>query len=222
MSNKSKSIIGGMTVLGLAGVICKLVGVLYSIPLTWMIGTDGLGVYQAVFPAYNLMLTISSAGLPVAVSRLVARSLELTGNPCGVSFEKTRLDFRPGDSLDGIKNVTEFVSSNILCDTEEYAAEVCEILKKEFDGINPTQNGRCIDITAAGVGKASGIATLAQIMGVAEENVWTAGDNYNDIDMLLKYHGCAMESGVEAAKKAAEYTCDTVADVIKMIMDVRR
>ena len=75
MSNKSKSIIGGMTVLGLAGVICKLVGVLYSIPLTWMIGTDGLGVYQAVFPAYNLLLTISSAGLPVAVSRLVARSL---------------------------------------------------------------------------------------------------------------------------------------------------
>ena len=75
MSNKSKSIIGGMTVLGLAGVICKLVGVLYSIPLTWMIGTNGLGVYQAVFPAYNLMLTISSAGLPVAVSRLVARSL---------------------------------------------------------------------------------------------------------------------------------------------------
>ena len=75
MTNKTKSIIGGMTVLGLAGVICKLVGVLYSIPLTWMIGTDGLGVYQAVFPAYNLLLTISSAGLPVAVSRLVARSL---------------------------------------------------------------------------------------------------------------------------------------------------
>ncbi len=75
MTNKTKSIIGGMTVLGLAGVICKLVGVLYSIPLTWMIGTNGLGVYQAVFPAYNLLLTISSAGLPVAVSRLVARSL---------------------------------------------------------------------------------------------------------------------------------------------------
>ena len=82
MSNKSKSIIGGMTVLGLAGVICKLVGVLYSIPLTWMIGTNGLGVYQAVFPAYNLLLTISSAGLPVAVSRLVARSLA-KDDPCG-------------------------------------------------------------------------------------------------------------------------------------------
>lgn len=74
-SGKTKSIIGGMTVLGLAGVICKLVGVLFSIPLQWMIGLEGLGVYNAVFPTYNLLLTISSAGLPVAVSRLVARSL---------------------------------------------------------------------------------------------------------------------------------------------------
>ncbi|MBR2972716.1 MAG: HAD hydrolase family protein, partial [Clostridia bacterium] len=101
-------------------------------------------------------------------------------------------------------------------------ARVCENLKSEFDGINPTQNGRCIDITAVGVGKASGIATLAQIMKVDEENIWTAGDNYNDIDMLLKYHGCAMESGVDAAKKAAGCTCNAVADVIKMILNVRR
>jgi len=74
-TGKTRSIIGGMTVLGLAGLICKLVGVLFSIPLQWMIGLDGLGVYNAVFPTYNLLLTISSAGLPVAVSRLVARSL---------------------------------------------------------------------------------------------------------------------------------------------------
>ena len=59
-SGKTKSIIGGMTVLGLAGVICKLVGVLFSIPLQWMIGLEGLGVYNAVFPTYNLLLTISS------------------------------------------------------------------------------------------------------------------------------------------------------------------
>lgn len=74
-SGKTKSIIGGMTVLGLSGLICKLVGVLFSIPLQWMIGLEGLGVYNAVFPTYNLLLTISSAGLPVAVSRLVAQSL---------------------------------------------------------------------------------------------------------------------------------------------------
>lgn len=75
MATKSKSIVAGMTVLGLAGIICKLVGVLFSIPLTWLIGADGLGVFQAVFPTYNLLLTVSSAGLPVAVSRLVSHCL---------------------------------------------------------------------------------------------------------------------------------------------------
>ena len=82
VQGKTKSIIGGMTVLGLAGIICKLVGVLFSIPLQWMIGMKGLGVYNAVFPTYNLLLTISSAGLPVAVSRLVAHSLA-RDNPKG-------------------------------------------------------------------------------------------------------------------------------------------
>ena len=37
MASKSKSIIGGMTVLGIAGIICKLVGVLFSIPLLSLI-----------------------------------------------------------------------------------------------------------------------------------------------------------------------------------------
>lgn len=75
MAKTTKSIVGGMTVLGLTGIICKLVGVLFVIPLTWLIGADGLGIYQAVFPTYNLLLTISSAGLPVAISRMVSHCL---------------------------------------------------------------------------------------------------------------------------------------------------
>ncbi|MDO4484432.1 MAG: polysaccharide biosynthesis protein [Clostridia bacterium] len=72
MAKAQKSIIGGMTILGLTGIICKLIGVLYSVPLTWVIGTKGLGIFQSVFPTYNLLLTVSSAGLPVAVSRMVS------------------------------------------------------------------------------------------------------------------------------------------------------
>lgn len=75
MARQAKSLVGGMTVLGLTGIICKLVGVLFSIPLTWLIGADGLGIFQAVFPTYNLLLTVSSAGLPVAVSRMVSHCL---------------------------------------------------------------------------------------------------------------------------------------------------
>ena len=57
---------------GVAGIICKLVGVLYRIPLTNIITQDGMGVYSTVYPTYNLLLTISSAGLPVAISRMMA------------------------------------------------------------------------------------------------------------------------------------------------------
>ena len=75
MSDKQKSIVSGMTVLSISGFICKAVGALYRIPLAWIIGESGLGMYQLVFPTYNVLLTISSAGIPVAISRLVSYSL---------------------------------------------------------------------------------------------------------------------------------------------------
>ena len=60
-----------MTVLSIAGILCKLIGVLFSIPLN-MISPKVATIFYIVYPTYTLLLTISSAGLPVAVSRLVA------------------------------------------------------------------------------------------------------------------------------------------------------
>ncbi len=75
MTRAQKSILGGMTILGITGILCKIVGVLFRIPLAWLIGDDGLGTYQLVFPTYSLLLTVSSAGLPVAISRMVSHCL---------------------------------------------------------------------------------------------------------------------------------------------------
>ncbi len=72
MTQKQKNLVGGISVLGIAGLICKVVGVMYRIPLASGIGAQGIGIYQQVFPSYNLMLTVSSAGIPVAISRMVA------------------------------------------------------------------------------------------------------------------------------------------------------
>ncbi|MBE5787813.1 MAG: polysaccharide biosynthesis protein [Clostridiales bacterium] len=72
MSQRQKSLIGGISILGLAGLICKVVGVLYRIPLAHLIDPMGMAIYHKVFPAYNLLLTISSAGIPVAISRMVS------------------------------------------------------------------------------------------------------------------------------------------------------
>ncbi len=75
MTSQAKSIAKGASVLGITGIVCKVVGVLYSIPLARILGDTGLGLFQTVYPTYNLFLTLSSAGLPVAVSRLVAHYL---------------------------------------------------------------------------------------------------------------------------------------------------
>ena len=75
MTQKQRSLIGGISLLGIAGIICKVVGVLYRIPLAGSIGPAGMGIYQQVYPSYNLMLTIASAGIPVAISRTVASCL---------------------------------------------------------------------------------------------------------------------------------------------------
>lgn len=74
-SDTSKSIVKGVSILSLAGIICKLLGLLFTVPLTRIIGSEGLGIYQSVYPTYNLLLTLSSAGLPVAVSRMVSSYL---------------------------------------------------------------------------------------------------------------------------------------------------
>ena len=75
MTEKQKTLVGGVSILGVAGIICKVVGVLYRIPLTNFITQDGMGVYSTVYPTYNLLLTISSAGLPVAISRMMAHHI---------------------------------------------------------------------------------------------------------------------------------------------------
>ena len=72
MTEKNKSLVGGISILGLAGLICKVVGVLYRIPLADYIGGEGLGIYSKVFPAYNMILTVCTVGIPVAISRMVS------------------------------------------------------------------------------------------------------------------------------------------------------
>lgn len=75
MTRTQKSIVGGVTILGIAGFMSKVVGVLFRVPLAWIIGESGVGTYQLIFPTYSLLLTISSAGLPAAISRMVAHCL---------------------------------------------------------------------------------------------------------------------------------------------------
>ncbi len=58
--------------LAIIGLICKIIGLFFKLPIIKILGDSGYGIYEKVYPTYSLLLTISSAGLPVAVSRMVA------------------------------------------------------------------------------------------------------------------------------------------------------
>ncbi|PAB57637.1 putative polysaccharide biosynthesis protein [Anaeromicrobium sediminis] len=70
MSNKS--FLKGAAILGAAGIIVKIMGAFFRIPLGNIIGSEGMGYYQASYPIYVLLLTVSTAGIPTAISKLVA------------------------------------------------------------------------------------------------------------------------------------------------------
>lgn len=68
-----KGLIKGALILSVAGIICRLLGVLFRIPLSNIVSNYGIGLYQLVFPLYSLLLIVSSAGIPVALSKMIAR-----------------------------------------------------------------------------------------------------------------------------------------------------
>lgn len=69
---QKKTFVLGAAILGIAGLITKLLGAVFRIPLTNIIGADGMGYYQTAYPVYVMLLTISTSGLPTAISRMVA------------------------------------------------------------------------------------------------------------------------------------------------------
>ena len=54
------------------GFLAKVIGALYRIPLTNLIGGKGLGLYQLVYPIYCLLLTVSATGIPSSIAKLTA------------------------------------------------------------------------------------------------------------------------------------------------------
>ena len=72
-NNKNKeSFLKGALILGAAGVVVKIMGAFFRIPLGNLIGSTGMGYYQAVYPVYTLFLTLATAGFPTALAKLVS------------------------------------------------------------------------------------------------------------------------------------------------------
>ena len=75
-SNKKLTAASGFlkqgSILAVASILVRMIGLLYRIPMANIIGPEGNGIYSSAYEIYNILLIISSYGMPMAVSKMVS------------------------------------------------------------------------------------------------------------------------------------------------------
>ena len=70
-----QSVVRGAAILALAGITARIIGAFFRIVLAMLIGDEGVGLFQMAYPVYGTVLAVSSAGIPIAISKLVSEKL---------------------------------------------------------------------------------------------------------------------------------------------------
>jgi len=73
--NKKNNFIAQAGILAVAGIITRIIGLLYRSPLTGIIGDEGNGYYSSAYNVYTIILLISSYSIPSAISKVIAQKL---------------------------------------------------------------------------------------------------------------------------------------------------
>lgn len=71
---KGSRLASGALALSAAGLLVKVLGMIYKIPLTNLLGDEGMGYFNAAYTIYTLFFVLSTSGLPVALSLLIAEA----------------------------------------------------------------------------------------------------------------------------------------------------
>lgn len=74
-SSKNSFLIQG-SILAFAGILVRVIGLVYRIPLNRILGDVGLGYYGTAFDFYNILILLSSQSMPLAVSKIISEKLE--------------------------------------------------------------------------------------------------------------------------------------------------
>lgn len=72
-----KTFVRGAALLGIVGLIIRIIGAFYRIPLTNIINTKGMAIYSVGFAIYSYLVVVSTSGIPTAISKLVAEKVSL-------------------------------------------------------------------------------------------------------------------------------------------------
>ena len=74
---KNNSFMYGAAILLMANLIVKVIGAVFKIPLTYILGETGMGLFSTSYTIYTWLFVIATAGFPVAISKMIAESSAL-------------------------------------------------------------------------------------------------------------------------------------------------
>lgn len=78
---KKQSFLQGAFIIAVAHIIVKVIGAAFKIPLArFVLGPDGMGIYNTSYTIYNWLFVVSTAGLPVAISKMISESTALSNH----------------------------------------------------------------------------------------------------------------------------------------------
>ncbi len=75
MEQTNESFIKGAAILGIAALISKILGAIYRVPYQNITGDEGNNVFQQVYPLYSVLVILATAGIPIAISRIISQKL---------------------------------------------------------------------------------------------------------------------------------------------------
>ena len=79
VAKRRSSFVEGALILGVSGVVTRIIGAFFKIPLGNLLGGSGMGAFTVAYQIYSALFLLSTAGLPVAISKMVA---EARGRGC--------------------------------------------------------------------------------------------------------------------------------------------
>jgi Cof subfamily protein (haloacid dehalogenase superfamily) len=108
---------------------------------------------------------------------------------------------------------------SLTADTFNEAATFSAMLNERFcDEVSACLNETTIDVNHHGLSKATGIGSIAKLLGVDRNNIYCMGDNYNDISMLESYYGFTVPNAPDELKTKAKGIYNTVGDAIRELL----
>lgn len=116
---------------------------------------------------------------------------------------------------EGMKHIRGFTQFTSYFNGSDDCVRTIEAIEAAFPGKYKCHYlGNGFDMTPAGVSKTEGIARVAAHFGIERENIYTAGDGWNDVDMLKSYHGIAMSGTGQGIMDSAEWVYDSVGEAV--------